>query len=183
MSQCDVGTVLGSLNPTTCCIFPLGSVLQAPGSNPGGILFPVSNWISVERGAERNAPAAARGSIKSSRFSHSWEAGADFFSLLLELTLSLRIFWNNKHKLLVFLQRSDCIWNAFRGVFCRQMWAISLFIRAARAAWNLYFSQIGQKGFILEKRPSLHRYFFTRSLQVYLPSLLRSTNGIKPWNH
>lgn len=183
MSQCDVGTVWGFLNPTTCCIFPLGSVLQAPGRNPGVILLPPSNWISMERGAERKTLTGVWDSIKSCGFSHFWESGADFFSLLLELTLSLRIFWNNKHKLLVFLQHSNCIWNAFCNMVCRQMWAISLFIYTVHAAWNPYFSQTGQKGFILEKRHSLQRYlryFFTRSLQVYLPSLLHSTNGIKP---
>lgn len=166
MSQCDVGTVVGFLNPTTCCIFPLGRVFQAPGRNPGVILLPTSNWISMERGAERKALALVWDSIKNCWFSRFWESGADFFSLLLELTLSLRIFWNNKHKLLVFLQRSDCIRNAFCNMFCRQMWAISLFICVVHAAWKPYFSQIGQKGFILEKIHSLHRYFFTRSLQV-----------------
>lgn len=147
MSQCDVGTVLGFLNPTTCCIFPLGRVFQAPGTNPGVISLPRSNWISVERGAERNALAVVWNSIKNCWFSHFWESGADFFSLLLEVTLSLRIFWNNKHKLLVFLQRSNYVWNAFCNMFWRQMSAISLFICAVHAAWNPYFSQTDPKGF------------------------------------
>lgn len=163
--------------PSWQCFF------QAPGSNPGVILLPLSHWISLERGAPgENALAAARESIKTpsaQSFLGVWSRF--FFSLLFGTdTFHWEIFWSNKHKLLVFLRQLGSRLKCLLRRFVDKCWAMSLFIRAALAARNLYFSQISRKGFILEKRHGLHRYFFPRSLQVYLPLLLPNTNGIKP---
>lgn len=45
MSQYDVGTVWGFLNPRTCCVFTLGSILEATGSNPEVILLPITDYL------------------------------------------------------------------------------------------------------------------------------------------
>lgn len=164
MSQYDVGTALGCLNPRPCCVFALGSIWEATGSNPEVILLPITNqstWNGVLT-TERNTLTVIWDSIKNGWVGRSWELEADFFSLLLELTVSLRSFWNNKHKLLGFLQHTNCISDAFCSRFCRGMWTIVLFSWIVYdAVWNFYFYQLGKKDFILEKTRCLPTYFFT----------------------